>query len=355
MKPSFAPCLFDEVAVLRAQRHDVAHVDLVEGRQHGGGLLRVLEPPRDRLTQPRHPHALFARGVVGGRRRADLHRGRRLRDPRRRRRGALDRGQHVALGDAAVPCRCRTRSSIDAGFRGDLRTDGAERRVEGGCRSRCRFEPRGVRGARLRCRCGAAFRGRRGAGAFLDLAEDGADGDGLAILGGDIAEHARGRSRHFDRLGRQQPVTSLQVFDPAAKHETLPQTLEQIAAAEYVKLIRRVHPTGPYVLAGWCVAGALAFEIARQLAAGGEQVSNVFLIDSWVPGYFARLPLLRRLIGTYTLRWQLARADWRRFRSGQQTFAQFIDQRGTVQHARSLLALLGRKNRVPATPKPAVA
>jgi thioesterase domain-containing protein/acyl carrier protein len=151
------------------------------------------------------------------------------------------------------------------------------------------------------------------------------------------------------RLGGQQPVTSLQVFDPAAKHETLPQTLEQIAA-EYVKLIRRVHPTGPYVLAGWCVAGALAFEIARQLAAGGERVSHVFLIDSWVPGYFARLPLLRRLIGTYTLRWQLARADWRRFRSGQQTFEQFIDQRGTVQLVRSLLARLsGRKNGVQAT------
>ncbi|MDB6159875.1 MAG: thioester reductase [Gammaproteobacteria bacterium] len=147
------------------------------------------------------------------------------------------------------------------------------------------------------------------------------------------------------RLGRQQPVTSLQVFDPAAKHETLPQTLEEIAA-EYVKLIRRVHPAGPYVLAGWCVAGALAFEIARQLAANHEPVSNVFLIDSWVPGYFARLPLLRRLIGTYTLRWQLTHADWLRFKAGQQTFAQFIDQRPSVQQLRTLLArLLGRKRR----------
>ena len=141
------------------------------------------------------------------------------------------------------------------------------------------------------------------------------------------------------RLGRQQPVTSLQVFDPAAKHATLPQTLEEIAA-EYVKLIRRVHPTGPYILAGWCVAGALAFEIARQLAAGNQRVSNVFLIDSWVPGYFTRLPGLRRLIGTYTLRWQLALADWRRFKSGQQTWAQFIDQRPSVQHLRYLIARL---------------
>ncbi|MFL6604094.1 MAG: non-ribosomal peptide synthetase [Steroidobacteraceae bacterium] len=148
------------------------------------------------------------------------------------------------------------------------------------------------------------------------------------------------------RLGPQQPVTSLQVFDPAAKHETLPRTLEEIAA-EYVKLIRRVHPSGPYILAGWCVAGALAFEIARQLAAGHERVSNVFLIDSWVPGYFTRLPAVRRLIGTYTLRWQLARADWRRFKSGQQTFAQFIDQRPSVQQLRYLVARLwgGRRPR----------
>ena len=141
------------------------------------------------------------------------------------------------------------------------------------------------------------------------------------------------------RLGPQQPVTSLQVFDPSAKHETLPPTLEEIAA-EYVKLIQRVHPTGPYVLAGWCVAGALAFEIARQLDAANQRVSNVFLIDSWAPGYFARLPALRRLIGTYSLRWQLMRADWRRVRSRQQTFAQFIDQRVSVQ---KLLRLLGRK------------
>jgi non-ribosomal peptide synthetase component F/thioesterase domain-containing protein len=141
------------------------------------------------------------------------------------------------------------------------------------------------------------------------------------------------------RLGPQQPVTSLQVFDPSARHETLPGTLEEIAG-EYVKLIRRVHPNGPYLLAGWCVAGALAFEIARQLSAAGERVSNVFLIDSWVPRYFARLPLLRRLIGSYSLRWQLARTDWRRFRSGHQTFAQFMDQRPSLSKSRKLLARL---------------
>jgi thioesterase domain-containing protein len=100
------------------------------------------------------------------------------------------------------------------------------------------------------------------------------------------------------------------------------------------------------VLAGWCVAGALAFEIARQLSEAGARVSQVFLIDSWAPGYFSRLPLPRRLIGGYSLRWQLARADWRRFKSGEHSFREFIEQRATVRSLwRLWLSLTGRASR----------
>jgi non-ribosomal peptide synthetase component F/thioesterase domain-containing protein len=137
------------------------------------------------------------------------------------------------------------------------------------------------------------------------------------------------------RLGPNQPVISLQLFDPSAREETLPDTLEA-TAAEYVTLIRRVHPKGPYVLAGWCVAGALAFEIARQLVAAGEAVAQLFLIDSWVPRYFDRQPLLQRLIGNYSLRWQLAFADWRRYSSGQQTLGAFVRQRELVRRIRAI-------------------
>jgi thioesterase domain-containing protein len=132
------------------------------------------------------------------------------------------------------------------------------------------------------------------------------------------------------RLGPQQPVTSLQIFDPATQRSGLPQTLEEVAA-EYVGLIRRTQPHGPYVLAGWCIAGALAFEIGRQLHAAGAQVRQLILIDSWVPGYFSRLPLPHRLIGRFSLRWQLARNDWKRFRSGQHTWPQFIERRVTLR------------------------
>ena len=138
------------------------------------------------------------------------------------------------------------------------------------------------------------------------------------------------------RLGAQQPVTSLQVFDPSVRRTSLPGTLEEIAA-EYVQLIRRVHPRGPYVLAGWCVAGALAFEIARQLVESGQPVAQLFLIDTWLPRYFARLPVWRRVIGNQSMRWQMTRFEWRKFTSGQQSFRDFFNRLITVRRAQALL------------------
>jgi hypothetical protein len=80
-------------------RHHRGHVDLVEGRQHRGGVLRVLQAARDGLAQPRHVNAFLARGVIRRRRRAHLHRGLRRRG---RSGGALDGGQHVPLGDLTM-------------------------------------------------------------------------------------------------------------------------------------------------------------------------------------------------------------------------------------------------------------
>jgi thioesterase domain-containing protein len=140
-------------------------------------------------------------------------------------------------------------------------------------------------------------------------------------------------------LGPDQPVTSLQVFDPSARRASLPGTLEEIAA-EYVQLIRRVHPHGPYVLAGWCVAGALAFEIARQLVESGQPVARLFLIDSWLPRYFARLPRWRRLVGYQSMRWQMARQEWRKYMAGKQSLVDFFNRLMTVRRVRGLIARL---------------
>ncbi|MEP6547794.1 MAG: condensation domain-containing protein [Gammaproteobacteria bacterium] len=137
-------------------------------------------------------------------------------------------------------------------------------------------------------------------------------------------------------LGAEQPVYSLQLFDPSVAHAALPNTLEEIAAG-YVDLIRRVQPQGPYDLMGWCVAGALAFEIGRQLSAANQQVGHLFLMDSWAPGYLARLSRPRALIADYSLRWKLIFADWRRVLSGEKTLGAFFSQRKIVEKLQRLL------------------
>ena len=138
------------------------------------------------------------------------------------------------------------------------------------------------------------------------------------------------------RLGADQPVISLQLFDPSVPTATLPDSLEGIAAG-YVTLIRRVQPQGPYELMGWCAAGALAFEISRQLEEQHQAVSHVFLIDSWVPRYFDRLPTLRSLVGDYSLRWQFVTEDWQKYRRGEQSLSQFLENRVLVKNLRRWL------------------
>ncbi len=51
-------------------------------------------------------------------------------------------------------------------------------------------------------------------------------------------------------------------------------------ATEYVTAIRKVQPHGPYLLGGWSMGGAVAFEMAQQLVASGEQVPFLGLIDA---------------------------------------------------------------------------
>jgi thioesterase domain-containing protein/acyl carrier protein len=141
-------------------------------------------------------------------------------------------------------------------------------------------------------------------------------------------------------LGPDQPVISLQVFDPSTKGAQMPQTLEEVAA-EYVQLIRRVQPNGPYNLMGWCVAGALSFEIARQLDGAKQKVAHVFLMDSWIPRYIDRLPPLRRFISDSSLRLQLTWQDWGKAR----TVGDFVNNRMSVQKLKRLWSRLTRQKR----------
>ncbi|MFD0385476.1 thioesterase domain-containing protein [Streptomyces stramineus] len=82
-------------------------------------------------------------------------------------------------------------------------------------------------------------------------------------------------SRH---LPDDQPLYALQAA--GADPGTTPLgTVEDIAAA-YVTALRGVQPHGPYAVGGWSFGGFVAFEIARQLRAAGEEVSRLILLDT---------------------------------------------------------------------------
>lgn len=132
------------------------------------------------------------------------------------------------------------------------------------------------------------------------------------------------------RLNENLSITALQLFDPLIKRENLPETVEE-TAREYVQLIRGVQPRGPYALLGWCNGGTLAFETARQLEEAGEVVSDVFLIDGWIPGYLKRLGWLRSKLADLAYRWGFVMSGWAKVRSGRKSFRDFIAERAIVR------------------------
>lgn len=67
--------------------------------------------------------------------------------------------------------------------------------------------------------------------------------------------------------------------DELAGHERL-----ERMAARHVCDIRAVQADGPYVIVGECTGGALAYEIAQQLRAAGQEIALLALIDAWAPG-----------------------------------------------------------------------
>jgi thioesterase domain-containing protein len=83
-------------------------------------------------------------------------------------------------------------------------------------------------------------------------------------------------------LGPDQPLYGLRGATISGR-PTTEKSLPDLAAT-YMTAIRHVRPTGPYYLFGYSVGGLIAFDMARQLEAAGEQVGLVVLGDSSAPG-----------------------------------------------------------------------
>ncbi|HYJ79202.1 MAG TPA: amino acid adenylation domain-containing protein [Longimicrobiaceae bacterium] len=54
-------------------------------------------------------------------------------------------------------------------------------------------------------------------------------------------------------------------------------------AAYYLRGVRALQPAGPYHLGGWSFGGILGWEMAQQLAAAGEEVALLALLDTGMP------------------------------------------------------------------------
>lgn len=97
-------------------------------------------------------------------------------------------------------------------------------------------------------------------------------------------------------LGSEQPVYGIQakgMYDDEEK-QTLPTIFEEMAA-HYIELIRTVQPEGPYCLAGLSAGGAIAFEMAQQFLAQGQEVALLAMFETYYPGYPKIMPPIPRL------------------------------------------------------------
>nr|MBP9181618.1 KR domain-containing protein [Fuscovulum sp.] len=126
--------------------------------------------------------------------------------------------------------------------------------------------------------------------------------------------------RHLAQLlGGDRPFYGLQargLYGDDAPHDDFVQ-----AATDYIAEMRQVQPQGPYLLGGFSGGGLIAWEIARQLQAAGQDVPLVILLDTPIPlrpalsrldKALIKLAELRAKGPGYLLEWAQARAEWKR-------------------------------------------
>ncbi|QDY80661.1 amino acid adenylation domain-containing protein [Streptomyces qinzhouensis] len=112
-------------------------------------------------------------------------------------------------------------------------------------------------------------------------------------LGGAYA----GLLRH---LGPDRPVYALQAPGLSAPAEAAPASVEEMAA-DYIRRIRTVRPSGPYHLLGWSFGGLVAHAMATRLQSRGRQVGLLAVLDAY--------PDNRRIL---THRTELSEQQWLR-------------------------------------------
>ena len=93
-------------------------------------------------------------------------------------------------------------------------------------------------------------------------------------------------------LNEDQPFFGLQ--PPGFEDQREPLARVEELAAFFAAEIRTFQPEGPYVIAGYCAGGSIAFELARQLLRDGAAVSGLALFGAPYITSYRRLSRLRK-------------------------------------------------------------
>lgn len=101
----------------------------------------------------------------------------------------------------------------------------------------------------------------------------------MHAVGGNVLEYYD-LGRH---LGADQPFYAFQ--SRGLDGTETPHTRIEDMAAHYVKELRDLQPVGPYFIGGYSLGGTIAFEMARQLKAQGQEIGLLALLDSYPVGY----------------------------------------------------------------------
>jgi thioesterase domain-containing protein len=102
-------------------------------------------------------------------------------------------------------------------------------------------------------------------------------------------------------LGPNQPFYGFQ--SQGLDGRPFKHTSVEAMASYYIEEMRGVQPHGPYFLGGYCSGGMIAFEMAQQLHAEGEEIALLVLFDAYNP---ARPPQRYSLAERLKLRFQYA-------------------------------------------------
>jgi aspartate racemase len=106
-------------------------------------------------------------------------------------------------------------------------------------------------------------------------------------------------------------------------------------AALYIREIRRIHPQGPYLLAGISFGGIIAFEMARELRRAGEDAALTALIDTNLPGAIY-LPSGKEKMSELREKFKTEGLSWLLRKSGETVYYKWSDFTDRCRHLYTL-------------------